>query len=98
MNAEDKRFIDGLKDRPAQSLTLEERNKIATLAEGKQGRDFDEITFEYNSAKLAPSDMPTAKLLGKALTSADSAYPRNGPAIAPGRGRYRGGENHRSVH
>jgi outer membrane protein OmpA-like peptidoglycan-associated protein len=71
MNAEDTQFLDSLRNRATRSLTLTEREKIVKIEQGKQGLDLDEITFEYNSTKLAPSAIPTARHLGEALTSAD---------------------------
>ena len=70
-NAQDTQFLNGLRNRATRSITLAEREKIATIAQDKPGLDLDEITFEYNSAKLAPSAMTTARHLGEALTSAD---------------------------
>jgi outer membrane protein OmpA-like peptidoglycan-associated protein len=70
-NAQDTQFLNGLRNRATRSITLAEREKIATIAQDKPGFDLDEITFEYNSAKLAPSAMTTARHLGEALTSAD---------------------------
>jgi outer membrane protein OmpA-like peptidoglycan-associated protein len=70
-NAQDTQFLKSLRNRATRSLTLAEREKIATIAQDKPGLDLDEITFEYNSAKLAPSAMTTARHLGEALTSAD---------------------------
>ena len=69
-NAQDTQFLNSLKNRATRSITLKEREKIATIAQDKQGLDF-EIAFEYNSARLAPSAMLTARHLGEALTSAD---------------------------
>ena len=59
-NADEPQFLD----------TLNEREKIATFAEDKPSIDI-EINFEFNSAKLAPSAMSTARTLGEALSSAD---------------------------
>lgn len=69
-NADETQFLDTLRNRTTRSLTLDEREKIATFAEDKPGIDI-EIKFEYNSARLAPSAMPTARILGEALSSAE---------------------------
>jgi outer membrane protein OmpA-like peptidoglycan-associated protein len=69
-NPAESQFIDSLRNRATRSITLNEREKIATIAQDKRGIDF-EINFEYNSAKIAPSAMPTARNLGEALTGAD---------------------------
>jgi outer membrane protein OmpA-like peptidoglycan-associated protein len=69
-NPAESQFIDSLRNSATRSITLNEREKIATIAQDKRGIDF-EINFEYNSAKIAPSAMPTARNLGEALTGAD---------------------------
>src|ERR1700730_2800238 len=69
-NADEPQFLDTLRNRTTRSLTLNEREKIATFAEDKPSIDI-EINFELNSAKLAPSAKSTAKTLGEALSNAD---------------------------
>jgi outer membrane protein OmpA-like peptidoglycan-associated protein len=69
-NANETQFLDTLRNRTTRSLTLSEREKIATFAEDKPSIDI-EMNFEYNSAKLAPSEMSKARTLGEALSSAD---------------------------
>jgi outer membrane protein OmpA-like peptidoglycan-associated protein len=69
-NADETQFLDSLRNRTTRSLTLNEREKIATIAQDKPSIDID-INFEYNSARLAPSAMSTARTLGEALSSAD---------------------------
>jgi outer membrane protein OmpA-like peptidoglycan-associated protein len=69
-NADDMQFLNTLRNRATHSITFNEREKIATIVQDKQSFDF-EINFEYNSAKIPPSAMPTARHLGEALTSAD---------------------------
>jgi outer membrane protein OmpA-like peptidoglycan-associated protein len=69
-NAEETQFLDTLRNRTTRSLTLNEREKIATIVRDKPSIDI-EINFEFNSATLAPSAMSTARTLGEALSSAD---------------------------
>jgi outer membrane protein OmpA-like peptidoglycan-associated protein len=69
-NANETQFLDTLRNRTTRSLTLSEREKIATFAEDKPSIDI-EMNFEYNSAKLAPSEMSKVRTIGEALSSAD---------------------------
>jgi len=68
--AEETRFVDTLRNRPTRSLSTDEREKIASIAKNKPSIDL-EITFEYNSATIAPNAMSQVTALGKALTSPD---------------------------
>jgi len=68
-DAPESQFIDSLRNRPSRSITLNEREKIATLDQDKKGYDND-ISFDYNSAKIASGAMDNAKALGVALSSA----------------------------
>ncbi|HEY8005445.1 MAG TPA: OmpA family protein [Methylocella sp.] len=68
-NAAESQFIDSLRNRPSRSITLNEREKIATLDQVKMGYDND-INFDYNSAKIASAALGNAKALGVALSSA----------------------------
>jgi outer membrane protein OmpA-like peptidoglycan-associated protein len=69
-NADEAQFLDTLRNRTTRSLTLNDREKIATIVRDKPSIDI-EINFEFNSATLAPSAMSTARTLGEALSSAD---------------------------
>jgi len=64
----DRQFIDSIKNRATRSLTLDEREHIATIAKERPSVDI-EVNFDYNSAKVGPSAMPSVTALGKALTS-----------------------------
>ncbi len=68
--AEETRFIDTLRNRTTRSLTTEEREKIASVANSKPKIDL-EINFEFNSAIIASQAMPQVTALGEALTSSD---------------------------
>ena len=50
--AEDAKFVDTLRNRPTRSLTTEEREKVASIANSKPKIDL-EINFEFNSATIA---------------------------------------------
>jgi outer membrane protein OmpA-like peptidoglycan-associated protein len=67
-NAEETQFLDTLRNRTTRSLTLDEREKLATFAEDKPNIDIN-MNFEYNSTELAPSEMSKARTLGEALSS-----------------------------
>lgn len=67
-NAEEARFVDTLRNRATRSLSTDEREKIASIAKNKPSIDL-EITFEYNSATIAPNAMSQVTALAKALTS-----------------------------
>jgi outer membrane protein OmpA-like peptidoglycan-associated protein len=68
--AEDSKFVETLRNRPTRSLTTEEREKIASIADSKPKIDL-EINFEFNSATIAAKALPQVTALGEALTSPD---------------------------
>ena len=68
--AEDSKFVDTLRNRTSRSLTTEEREKIASIANAKPKIDL-EINFEFNSATIAAKALPQVTALGEALTSSD---------------------------
>ena len=68
--AEEGRFLNELRNRKTRSLSLGEREKVATIAQDKPNIDL-EINFEFNSDQIPKSAMPTVEALAKALT--DSA-------------------------
>ena len=67
---EDSKFVDTLRNRTSRSLTTEEREKIASIANAKPKIDL-EINFEFNSATIAAKALPQVTALGEALTSPD---------------------------
>ena len=67
---EDAKFVDTLRNRTTRSLTTEEREKIASIANAKPKIDL-EINFEFNSATIAAKALPQVAALGEALTSSD---------------------------
>ncbi|HXW27204.1 MAG TPA: OmpA family protein [Xanthobacteraceae bacterium] len=64
---EQKRVIDALRVRSTRSLTDDERDAVATLAEDKPHVDL-EINFDYNSAEVGPKALPALLALGRALS------------------------------
>jgi outer membrane protein OmpA-like peptidoglycan-associated protein len=68
--ADETQFLRAVRNRPTRSLSTEERDKIASIANSKPKIDL-EINFEYNSAVIGSKAMPQVTELGKALTSPD---------------------------
>jgi outer membrane protein OmpA-like peptidoglycan-associated protein len=66
-NAEDGRFINTLRNRTTRSLSVGERDKIATIAKEKPSIDL-EISFEFNSDRIGRAALPAVEALGKAVT------------------------------
>ena len=86
-DAQDEKFIDSMRHRTTRSLSVGEREKIATIAKDKPSIDL-EINFEYDSARIGPAAEKTVNELGKALT--DSSLKGNTFILggyADGRGR-----------
>jgi len=65
--AETDKFVDTLRNRPTRSLSLDERQQIATVAQERPRIDL-EIKFDYNSANIAKTALADMYNLGKALT------------------------------
>ena len=68
--AAETKFVATIRGRPTRSLSLDEREQIATIAKAKPTIDL-EITFDYNSAQISQKSLPSVQALGRALTSAD---------------------------
>jgi outer membrane protein OmpA-like peptidoglycan-associated protein len=64
------RFVQTIRGRPTRSLSVTEREEIATIAKDKPNIDL-EITFDYNSADISAKSLPSVQSLGKALTNPD---------------------------
>ena len=62
------KFLDSVRNRPTRSLTLDERQELATIAKDKLSIDID-IDFDYNSAQIGETATPGTTALGKALSS-----------------------------
>ena len=65
--AEQDKFVDTLRNRPTRSLSMDDRQQIATVAETRPRIDL-EIKFDFNSANIAQSAIPDMNSLGKALS------------------------------
>jgi outer membrane protein OmpA-like peptidoglycan-associated protein len=61
-------FIATLRNRKTRSLSLGEREEIAEIASTKPKIDL-EIQFDYNSADISSSSMPSVQALGTALSN-----------------------------
>src|SRR4051812_6463622 len=59
-------FLNTVRNRPTRSLSTGERDQIAELAASKPKIDL-EIQFDYNSANIAKTSVPSVQALGKAL-------------------------------
>ena len=70
VTAEEGRFVQKIRGRSTRSLSVSEREEIATLAKDKPNIDL-EITFDYNSADISAKSLPSVQALGKALTNPD---------------------------
>lgn len=86
----DKKYIDSVRNKPSPALTGKDRDRIATISRRKPNIDL-QINFEFNSARIAKSAMPTIKALGKALTAPSlkgNTFIVGGYADAKGRTSY----------
>jgi outer membrane protein OmpA-like peptidoglycan-associated protein len=63
-------FVQTIRNRATRSLSLDEREEIATIAKDKPNIDL-EINFDYNSADISAKSLPSVQALGRALTNPD---------------------------
>lgn len=68
VNAAEGKFVDSLRNRSTRSLSIGEREQIASVAQTKPAIDL-EITFDYNSANISKKSLSSVQALGKALSS-----------------------------
>ena len=68
--AEEGKFVQSLRNRPTRSLSIGEREQIATIAETKRKIDL-EINFDYNSDRISAKSMAAVQALGRALANQD---------------------------
>jgi outer membrane protein OmpA-like peptidoglycan-associated protein len=68
--AEEGAFVQKIRNRATRSLSVGEREEIASIAKTKPNIDL-EINFDYNSADISAKSMPSVQALGKALTNPD---------------------------
>lgn len=64
------KFVQTIRNRTTRSLSVSEREEIATLAKDKPNIDL-EITFDYNSADISVKSLSAVQALGKALSNPD---------------------------
>ena len=66
--AKEDTFLASVRNRRTRSLSLGEREEIASVASTKPNIDL-EINFDYNSAEISKASLPAAQELGKALSN-----------------------------
>jgi outer membrane protein OmpA-like peptidoglycan-associated protein len=64
------KFVQTLRNRPTRSLSVTEREEIATIVKDKPKIDL-EINFDYNSADISAKSLPSVQALGRALSNPD---------------------------
>jgi outer membrane protein OmpA-like peptidoglycan-associated protein len=70
--AEQRQFLNSLRNRSTRALTMGERQKLSTIAKSRPSIDL-EIKFAYNSAEISDEAIPDATALGEALSHPDLA-------------------------
>ena len=66
--AKEDTFLASVRNRKTRSLSLDEREEIASIASAKPNIDL-EINFDYNSAEISKGSLQAAQELGKALSN-----------------------------
>ena len=64
------KFVQKIRGRSTRSLSVAEREEIATIVKDKPKIDL-EINFDYNSADISAKSLPSVQALGRALTNND---------------------------
>ena len=64
------KFVQKIRGRSTRSLTISEREEIATLVKDKPKIDL-EINFDYNSADISTKSLESVQALGRALSSSE---------------------------
>ena len=64
------KFLQSLRNRSTRSLSVGEREQIATMVKGKPKIDL-EINFDYNSDRISAKSLPSVQALGRALANPD---------------------------
>jgi outer membrane protein OmpA-like peptidoglycan-associated protein len=67
---EEQKFLEALLKKQARSITIDDRRRVAEIVSHRPSIDL-EVTFEYNSAAIGPTAIPTLVTLGRALGSAE---------------------------
>jgi outer membrane protein OmpA-like peptidoglycan-associated protein len=68
LSPEEQSFIDTVRRKRTRSLSVRERERVATIAKERPSIDL-EINFEYNSANISPKAVAAVRELGKALSN-----------------------------
>src|SRR6201986_3613462 len=68
VKAKEADILSNMRNRKTRSLSMAEREEIAEVASTKPNIDLD-IQFDYNSADISNSSMPSVQALGKALSN-----------------------------
>ena len=68
--AAESKLVQKLRGRSTRSLSVAEREEIATMVKDKPKIDL-EINFDYNSADISAKSLPSVQALGRALTNND---------------------------
>jgi outer membrane protein OmpA-like peptidoglycan-associated protein len=66
--AKEANFVQTLRNRKTRSLSTTEREEIADIAAAKPSIDLD-IQFDYNSADIRTTSLPSVEALGQALSN-----------------------------
>jgi outer membrane protein OmpA-like peptidoglycan-associated protein len=70
VSAAEGRFVQTIRGRSTRSLSLNEREEIASIVKDKPKIDL-EINFDYNSADISVRSLPSVQALGRALINPD---------------------------
>jgi outer membrane protein OmpA-like peptidoglycan-associated protein len=70
ISPEEGRFVQKIRGRTTRSLSVSEREEIASIVKDKPKIDL-EINFDYNSADISTKSLPAVQALGRALTNPD---------------------------
>ena len=62
------KFVQSLRNRSTRSLSMDEREQIATIVKNKPKIDL-EINFDYNSDRISARSLSSVQALGRALAS-----------------------------
>jgi outer membrane protein OmpA-like peptidoglycan-associated protein len=68
--AAESKLIQKVRGRATRSLSVSEREEIASIVKDKPKIDL-EINFDYNSADISAKSLPSVQALGRALASSD---------------------------
>jgi outer membrane protein OmpA-like peptidoglycan-associated protein len=62
------KFVQSLRNRRTRSLSMDEREQLATIVKSKPKIDL-EINFDYNSDRISAKSLPSVQALGRALAN-----------------------------